>query len=151
VSSRLLRQHAPIPVTAVAVLLSLLTAHAAHAAESSKPEGGDTAASGSGAEPAMRDPLRPPDYGSATGASEQQQQARFDASAWQLASTLVSRERRTAIINGRNVREGARVGGATVVEIRSGRVTLDYRGRRFTIRNPTPSVRLRERAGEREP
>jgi len=150
VSSRPLRQRGPIPVAAAAVLLSVLTAHAAHAAESANPEGGDTAANGSGEKPAMRDPLRPPDYGGATGASEQQQ-ARFDASAWQLASTLVSRERRSAIINGRNVREGARVGGATVVEIRSGRVTLDYRGRRFTIRNPTPSVRLRERAGEREP
>ncbi len=132
----------------LAAALLTLAAAPAHAADPASDDGGETVAADA-SEPTLRDPLRPPGYGAAASAPEQQQQARFDASAWRLASTLVARERRAAIINGRNVREGGRVGGATVVEIESGRVTLDYRGRRFTIRNPTPSVRVRERAGER--
>lgn len=131
----------------LALLGSLLAAAAGHAADAKSTAGGDAAASAQA--PEMRDPLRPPGYGAAGGTSAQEKEARFDASAWQLASTLVSRERRAAIINGRNVLEGERVAGATVVDIQSGRVTLDYRGRRFTIRNPTPSLRLRERAGDR--
>ncbi len=134
---------------ALAVLLSAAVAAHVAAAEPAADDGGAERGASEG-ETGMRDPLRPPDYRAATGTS-QQREAQFDASAWQLASTLVSRERRAAIINGRNVREGGRVGGATVIDIQSGRVTLDYRGRRFTIRNPTPSVRLRERAGERSP
>jgi len=67
------------------------------------------------------------------------------------AIRLVSAERRSAIINGRNVREGGRVGGATVIAIESGRVTLDYRGRRFTIGDSSPSVRSPERSGDTRP
>ncbi len=95
----------------------------------------------------MRDPLQPPGYGARSEASSGEE-GQFDPSAWHLVTTLVSGQRRTAIINGRTVREGGYVGGATVLRIRSGRVELDYRGRRFTIRTRTPSVRQSERRGE---
>jgi len=77
-----------------------------------------------------RDPLRPP--GEIGAVSEPS----FDASAWQLFSTLVADGRRVAIINDRTVRVGDRVEGARVVAIESGRVELDYRGRRFAISRP---------------
>lgn len=89
----------------------------------------------------LRDPLRPPGYG-----ERSEREPAFDASAWQVAYTLVSQGRRVAIVNGRRVRAGDSVGGAEVIAIESGNVTLDYRGRRFTIRRTTPTVRYRERS-----
>ncbi len=109
------------------------------------------AADSDGGEPSMRDPLRPPSYGATATEAGADDEVRFDASAWRLYSTLVSSERRTAVINGRNVREGGRVGGATVIAIESNAVTLDYRGRRFTIRDSSPSVRSNERHVDRRP
>lgn len=87
-----------------------------------------------------RDPLRPPDYREPEPTVE-----RFDASAWRLASTLVSDDRRIAVINGQAVRAGDYVGGARVLEIESGRVALDYRGRRFDVRRATAEVRRETR------
>jgi len=77
-----------------------------------------------------RDPLRPP------GEIRADSEPLFNAAAWQLSSTLVADGRRVAIINDRTVGVGDRVGGARVVAIETGRVELDYRGRRFTITRP---------------
>lgn len=77
-----------------------------------------------------RDPLRPPGEIRATS------EPSFDAGAWQLVSTLVADGRRVAIINDRAVGVGDRVGGARVLAIETGRVELDYRGRRFIITRP---------------
>lgn len=93
------------------------------------------------ADAGLRDPLRPPGWGEADGGG-------FDASAWSLASTLIAEGRRVAIVNGRPVRAGDVVGGARVLAIAPGRVELDYRGRRFTIRRDTTRVRARDH-GER--
>lgn len=86
---------------------------------------------------AERDPLQPP------RAVEAVRPSGFNAAAWRLVSTLVSDGRRVAIINDRAVRIGDRVGGARVLAIESGRVRLDYEGRRFTISNPDAGVRKR--------
>lgn len=85
----------------------------------------------------LRDPLRPPVTVSASPASS------FNAAAWRLSSTLVAEGRRVAIINGRTVRVGDRVGGARVLAIDAGRVRLDYRGRRFTINRPAAAMSKR--------
>ncbi|MDX1609665.1 MAG: hypothetical protein R3225_06035 [Halofilum sp. (in: g-proteobacteria)] len=84
-----------------------------------------------------RDPLRPP------GEVKAEPVARFNASAWKLTSTLVADGRRVAIINDRAVQAGDRVGGARVLAIDSGRVRLDYRGRKFTITRPGSRVKMR--------
>lgn len=91
------------------------------------------------AEDGMRDPLRPPDRGPSGGGDG------FDAGAWTLASTLIAEGRRVAIVNGRPVRTGDLIGGARVLAIAPGRVELDYRGRRFTIRRQ--ATRVRDRGG----
>lgn len=84
-----------------------------------------------------RDPLRPP------GEVRTSEAVSFNADAWQLASTLVADGRRVAIVNDRTVRVGDRVGGARVLAIETGRVALDYRGRRFTISRPAAAVSKR--------
>lgn len=91
----------------------------------------------------LRDPLRPPGWGEGGGGDG------FDASAWTLASTLIAERRRVAIVNGRPVRVGDVVGGARVLAIAPGRVELDYRGRRFTIRRDTTRVRDHGERSER--
>lgn len=93
------------------------------------------AAVSAGADEGRRDPLQPPSF------ERERTQSRFNASAWQLASTLVSDERRVARINGQSVRPGDWVGGAQVRAIERGRVRLDYRGRTFTIRRSVPEIR----------
>jgi len=84
-----------------------------------------------------RDPLQPP------GEVRTSTEAAFNADAWRLVSTLVADGRRVAIINDRTVGVGDRVGGARVLAIESGRVALDYRGRRFTITRPSAGVSKR--------
>lgn len=90
----------------------------------------------------LRDPLRPPGWGGESAGGDG-----FDASAWRLASTLIAEGRRVAIVNGRAVRAGDVVGGARVLAIAPGRVQLDYRGRRFTIRRHTTRVRQPDPGG----
>ena len=53
---------------------------------------------------------------------------------WRLQSTLVADTRRLAVINGKTVKPGERVDGATVVEVRTDGVVLDYEGQRMEIR-----------------
>lgn len=86
-----------------------------------------------------RDPLRPPDFHAAPSVESD-----FNADAWRLASTLVSGDRRVAIINGRAVNAGETVGGARVLAIERGRVRLNYRGHRFVLRRATPDIRHHE-------
>jgi hypothetical protein len=119
-------------ITALVTLPSVLPA-----------DNSDTSAEGRAT--SIRDPFQPPGYREPTASASEE---RFDPDVWQLVTTMVSGKRRSAIINGRNVREGGDVGGATVLEIHNGRVDLEYRGRQFTIRTQTPSVRLHERGGD---
>ena len=53
---------------------------------------------------------------------------------WRLQSTLVSAERRLAIINGRSVGPGDRVDGAIVRDVRPDGATLEVDGRRIELR-----------------
>ena len=110
------------PCAALLALLALLTAGPAFA----------------GDDEALHDPLRPPGWGETVTAAPN-----FNAAAWQLESTLTSIGRNVAIINGKPVGVGDRVGGARVLAVDAGRAQLDYRGRRFTIRRPTNNVRAR--------
>lgn len=80
----------------------------------------------------LNDPTRPPDYSTAP-----RQQGAAPAAApengWDLTSTLVSPARRLAVINGRVVTAGSRLGHMTVREIGSGRVVLEGEGRRQVL------------------
>lgn len=58
-----------------------------------------------------------------------------------LQSTRVSGSSRSAVINGRIVTSGSRVGGATVLSIEPGRVVLQRGKELVTLRMPAPQVR----------
>jgi hypothetical protein len=58
---------------------------------------------------------------------------------WELHSTLIGPERRSAIINGRSVGIGDQIAGARVARIEAGEVLLDTPERRIQLRLlPTP-------------
>jgi len=77
---------------------------------------GALAAAPAAADSALPDPTRPAVQRSAT--------AQAPAPRWHLESTLVSPERRLAVIDGRMVRAGDRLGDAQVLEIGPDQVTL---------------------------
>jgi MSHA biogenesis protein MshK len=97
-----------------------------------------------------RDPLRPPDYRSAIAdAAAPLPGAALDLDAWTLTSTLVSPQRRVAIINGLAVRTGERVAGARVLGIEPGLVRLEIDGRPFTVRRAPTNLRRTPRGQKR--
>ena len=85
-----------------------------------------------GQEGALGDPTRPT---SLSEPGEARVQA-VQAPRWRLQSTLVADDRRVAVINGHTVSQGERIEGATVVEVRSDRVTLQKDGQRVILLLP---------------
>ncbi|NOY71723.1 MAG: hypothetical protein GXP14_05005 [Gammaproteobacteria bacterium] len=81
----------------------------------------------------LEDPTRPPignsNKATATIAPVQQNKT----SAWVLRSTLVSSQRRTAVINDYVVIPGDDINGATVVDIQQGQVQLRVKGKNITL------------------
>jgi hypothetical protein len=75
---------------------------------------------------ALEDPMRPP--GNAATAKSSAGVTRFV-----LSSTLIARERRSAVINGRSVGVGELVDGARVIEILPAQVRLQHQGRQLTL------------------
>lgn len=82
----------------------------------------------------LEDPTRPP------GATVIRAGKTVTKPSWVLSSTLISPERRSAIINGKQVTLGDRVNGARVVEIEPAAVKLRNRGGEFSIRLVRNSV-----------
>jgi MSHA biogenesis protein MshK len=74
----------------------------------------------------LADPMRP-DYLSRRTTTHQRQTPR-----WTLTSTLISPDRRLAVINGQTVKVGDTVNGASVVEILPYAVKLRSRGKMIT-------------------
>lgn len=84
----------------------------------------------------MRDPTRPPDYGVNKTRSHREHKA------WHLESILYSAERRNAVINGRTVSAGERIGGARVLRVAPTHVVLESRGRQLVLQlRPLPRVK----------
>jgi len=52
---------------------------------------------------------------------------------WRVSAIRIAATGRSAILNGRLVREGDQVGPGTVVGIRPGEVVLDYNGNQVTV------------------
>ena len=78
----------------------------------------------------LSDPTRPtPLHGERRAAPQQP--------TWTLNSTLVSEDRRVAIINGRAVGVGDQINGARVVRVEQGAVWLEYQGNRFSRTLPS--------------
>jgi len=95
---------------------------------------------------ALKDPTRPP------GAqSVKAQKAAPRPLRWTLGSTLVSPQRRTAVINGRVVAVGEKINGARVVEILPAKVRLRRKGRDITLVLLKQDVKRPSRHGSGKP
>lgn len=103
-------------VTALLGLLALASGVALVSCGERAADGGHAVSS----EPPIADPTRPP--GAALTAAVTGEQVDV---ALVLQSVIVSPERRVAVINGRSVRTGDRVGDAEVMEISRSRVRLE--------------------------
>lgn len=88
-------------------------------------------------EPPVTDPTRPP-YDLTRKASP----APGAGDALLLSSTQVSPESRSAVVNGRAVTVGSRVGDAVVVSIEEGRVTLRRGAQSIVLQLLIPTIRL---------
>ena len=77
---------------------------------------------------ALKDPTRPPAIRVTTSTPPEIRPPR-----WMLKSTLLSAQRRTAIINDTVVSRGDRINGATVVSIHPSRVRLRTGGQDITL------------------
>jgi len=75
---------------------------------------------------ALDDPMRPPGGAAVTGTAPA-------APRFELSSTLIARDRRSAVINGRRVGVGDSVDGARVIEILPAQVRLQHQGRQLTL------------------
>lgn len=73
----------------------------------------------------LRDPTRPYSAPTYTEAG---------IKSFTVTAVFVSQERRIAIVNGRRVTEGDRIGGATVVEILPDRLRLNLNGKELIAR-----------------
>lgn len=82
------------------------------------------------AQAVLEDPTRPP---SAKASSSYVASTKSNRPRWVLTSTLVSAERRTAVINDKVVAPGDRVNGATVVSIQPSAVQLRANGQQVTL------------------
>lgn len=76
----------------------------------------------------LDDPMRPPHRRAETPGNRAPATPQFT-----LSSTLIARDRRTAVLNGHRVTVGGRVAGAQVMEIEPGLVRLQRNGQRFTV------------------
>jgi hypothetical protein len=76
----------------------------------------------------LDDPTRPPGHRLVLPGG-----ARSTVTTWRVSAIYLSAGQRSAIINGRLVRTGSRVGGARVVEILANRVWLKKNGQRFAV------------------
>jgi len=75
----------------------------------------------------LKDPTRPPFYRpdtTSTQPTEDQLQMESNADSWVLNSTLISKTQRLAMINGRLLSKGDKVGNMTVVDIKSDKAML---------------------------
>lgn len=91
---------------------------------------------------ALGDPTRPTALNEVTV----QDRAVSRAPRWRLQSTLVAADRRIAVINGRQLRLGESVDGATVVDIRAEGVTLQVDRLLMDLRLHPQSASIRKGA-----
>lgn len=84
----------------------------------------------------LDDPTRPPGYRLVLPGGKQAGVTR-----WRVSAIYLSAGQRSALINGRLVRPGQRVGGARVVQILANRVWLEKDGQRFAVPLLTDKIR----------
>jgi hypothetical protein len=82
----------------------------------------------------LPDPTRPPSSEPSTGLGKSGAAAGEQRAGMVLQSTMISRDERSAVINGKTLTEGERIGAATLVAINPYEVTLTQAGREIALR-----------------
>lgn len=77
----------------------------------------------------LSDPTRPP-VGAIGGAGQTAQKSLK----WKLTSTLISRQRRVAVINDQVVRVGQKIDGAVLVAVEPGSALLHHAGQKIQLK-----------------
>ncbi len=104
---------------------------------------------GGAASAGLVDPTRPP---TAVGGAQPAPEAAPEVE-WMLALVKFSPTHRSAVLNGRVIREGDRVAGARVLRILRDAVILEYRGRQLRVglqHPPGEALRTPSPSGARE-
>jgi MSHA biogenesis protein MshK len=78
----------------------------------------------------LLDPMRPPNA-EAEGKSAGKKRA--DADGFQLSAIRITREQRSAIVNGKTVRVGEHLGSARITAIQANSITLQQGGKTVTV------------------
>ena len=102
--------------------------------------------SGSALAASLDDPTRPP-----TAQPTKAHKAVRKQTRWTLSSTLVSAQRRTAVINDRGVSVGESINGARVVTIQPSKVRLRRSGRDITLVLLKKNIKRPSRHGSGKP
>lgn len=87
----------------------------------------------------LADPTRPPSVAGARPPAPKP----APPTEWVLTLVKFSAAQRSAVVNGRVVREGGHVGGARVIAIERDAVILQYEGRRLRVALQRPAVKAR--------
>ena len=89
----------------------------------------------------MQDPLRPEiRYGNGGKARAARASAATEPN-WRLSAVLISSERRVAVLNGRRLQVGERIGGYRVAAIETDRVVLEKSGRHKIVRRSATGLK----------
>ena len=95
---------------------------------------------------ALPDPTRPYQYG-AEIAIEQIPQGKVQ---WRLSGIRITENKRSAILNGKLVKEGDKLDGAEVVEIKPSEVTLQQQNKRLVVKLLLSNIKQPVTAGNKE-
>lgn len=87
----------------------------------------------------LPDPTRPADYVPEPVVTRQAPEYSMN---WTVSAIRISADESTAIVNGRLVREGERIGEATIVAISPGAVMLEYRREEIEINLVPDNVKI---------
>jgi hypothetical protein len=81
----------------------------------------------------LDDPMRPPSAISSKAIGEGTTKATTDDDGFQLSAIRITRDKRSATVNGKTVTVGDRIASARVLSIQASSVTLQQNGKNLTI------------------
>ena len=102
--------------------------------------------SGGGFAEALPDPTRPYQYGAEIAI----EQIPHENVQWRLSGIRIRENKRSAILNGKLVKEGDKLDGAVVMEIKASEVTLQQRDKRLVVKLLLSNIKQPVSAGGKE-
>lgn len=95
---------------------------------------------------ALPDPTRPYRYGAEIAV----EQIPHEKLQWQLSGIRINKDKRSAILNGKLVKEGDKLDGVVVMEIKASEVTLQQQDKRLVVKLLLSNIKKPVSAGTKE-